>query len=381
MLPQSSKVSYPGPSGIHPYRAAKPPRNLPTLLAILAACAFPLRSEEVPAWLQEKPWIDSVLVSGLDRMYRADYAGADSLFTNHLVRRSLVQGYFQGLNHFQRFNDLGDMSSLQAAESLWTAVADSRIRNSDSRSPVASANIDLYLGLSTLQLSYVASIRGSGVKSARLGRKAASQLRPLAGKAEADAALALYDYYKATLLKGLSWVPFVEADAASPLARLEASVPKSRYLAEVLQTSLLWLYYDARRFEEGLRRIEAFLSRYPDHRTARAMRADFLYRRALARRALAQKKGLPDTLDLFAARDIQESLRKEYEIRLETCPSPKCIPLGYLASVGNLVKIYGKLGQPDLRRKYATIWSSPKFRPFLSWMPGSLKREVDAETK
>jgi hypothetical protein len=309
-------------------------------------------------------------------MYRADYAGADSIYANHLVRGTLMQGYFRGLNHFNRFNDLGDASSLQAAESLWTAVAESRDRNRSSRNPAATVNIDLYRGLSTLQLSYVANIRGKGIRSATLGRKAASLLEPLAGTAEAAAALALYDYYKAALFKGLDWMPFVKAETAGPLKRLEESVPKSRYLAEVLQTSLLWLYYDAGRYDEGLSRIDAFLSRYPQNRTGRAMRADFLYRRALAR-----NPGLRDTADLVAARDIHEALRKDYEGRLATCPPPGCLPIGYLSSVGNLVKISGKLGRPDLRRKYATIWSSPQFEPYLSWMPGSLRREVDAESK
>lgn len=234
----------------------------------------------------------------------------------------------------------------------------------------------LYRGLSTLQLSYAANLRGERLRALRLGRKAAGQLEPLQDFAEAGAALALYDYYKAALLKGVDWLPFVEADPEGAMRRLESAVSRSRYLREALQTSLIWLYYDARRLEDGMALIDGFLSRYPANRTYRQIRGDFLFRRAAF---------TPDSTsarkDLVRALDIHDSLLAEYSGLLESCPPPECIPLGYLSAVGNQVKLHARLGRPDLRRKYIGIWSSSKFAPYLSWLPGSLRREVDAQSK
>lgn len=292
------------------------------------------------------------------RVHAMDHAGADSLFAG-LPVGSPGRAYFRGLALFHRFHDLGDSSALFRAESLWSALS----RNPPSGNSPDPVNIALYRGLSTLQLSYVASLVGSGVRAAHLGRKAALQLRPLEARAEAAAALALYAYYKAALLKGVDWLPFVKADAQGPLRRLEKAVERSRYLRETLQTSLLWLYYDAGRFGDGLKIIDAFLYRYPENRTWRQMLADFHFRMG----------NLPE------ARAIHEDLLEEYQDRMDACPPPRCLPLGYLASVGNLAKIHGKSGEADLRRKYVAIWSSSRFEPYLTWMPGSLRREVDAQ--
>lgn len=294
------------------------------------------------------------------RVHAMDYAGADSAFSS-LPVDAPGRAYFRGLALFHRFHDLGDSSALFRAEALWTTSS----RNPAARNSPDSVNIALYRGLSTLQLSYVASLTGSGVRAAHLGRKAAVQLKPLESKAEAAAALALYDYYKAALLKGVAWLPFVKADAQAPLRRLEAAVDQSRYLRETLQTSLLWLYYDAGRFDDGLRRIDAFLSLHPGNRTWRQVRADFLFRKG----------------NLAEARAIHEALLEEYTALKTACPPPHCLPLGFLASVGNLAKIHGKSGNADLRRKYVAIWSSPSNAPYLRWMPGSLKREVEAQGK
>jgi hypothetical protein len=371
--PQSSKVSFPGPATIHPNpsrgAAHAVLRSARTAsLAVLAslAPAWPAAAAPPGKATVTRPCLydsasDPILLAGMSRVHAMDYAGADSAFSS-LPAGSPGRAYFRGLALFHRFHDRGDTAALFRAESLWTEVS-RRAASRDATDPVDTAvNIDLYRGLSTLQLSYVASIVGSGVRAAHLGRKAAQQLRPQEAKAEAAAALALYDYYKAALLKGVAWLPFVKADAGAPLRRLEAAVEASRYLRETLETSLLWLYYDAGRYEEGLRRVDAFLSRHPGNRTWRQMRADFLFRRG----------------DLAEARALHESLLEEYSGLMEQCPPPRCLPLGYLSSVGNLAKIHGKTGSAELRRKYVALWSSSRFSPYLSWMPGSLRREVDA---
>lgn len=341
------------------------------MLALLAS-AIQAPAAPAPAWLHEpEPARDSAVLAGIGRMLDAEYGAADSAFTAGLPAASPAQAYFRGLNLFYRFNDLGDTASLSRAESLWTAAADRGSRNLRSRNPSDTVNIALYRGLSTLQLSYVASLTRRGTQSARLGLRAAGQLKPSRGKAEADAALALFDYYKATLLRGVDWLPFVKADAEGPLRRLEESVPRSRYLRDILQASLLWLYYDTGRHDRGLVLIDAFLARHPGNRIYRQMRADFLFRRS--------GPGIPGgPSDLAGALAVHEGLLREYEGFLTACPPPACLPLGYLSSVGNLAKIHGKLGNAEALRKYLGIWSSPRFSAFSGWLPASLRKEVEA---
>lgn len=304
-----------------------------------------------------EPALDTILLAALDRMYRMDYAGADSLLAT--LPAGPARSYFQGIALINRFDDLGDTAALFRAEALWEGVY---------RSTDAPGNPDagttgpafLYRGLSAMQLSYVAGLTGSAIRSAHLARKAVAILRPGARFAEAEAALALYDYYKADLLKGVEWMPFVAADRTAPLRRLETAIPRSRYLREVLHTSLLWLYYDAGRYGDGLRPIEAFLARYPGNRFYRKIQADFLFR-----------KGALDS-----ALGLQEGLAREYLGLRKICPSPACLPIGYLSSVGNLAKIHSSQKHPEsLKRRLAT-WNSPEHGGTMKWLPGSLKREV-----
>jgi hypothetical protein len=332
-----------------------------------------LLNPDRPGCLLE-PAGDAGLLAALDRMYRMEYDAADSAFAAALPKGSPGRDYFRGLNLLHRFVDRGDAWALSRAESLWSAV--SGTRPPASREGSSSPTAHLYRGLSTLQLSYVANLRGERLRALRLGRKAAGQLEPLRELAEAGAALALYDYYKAALLKGVDWLPFVEADPEGAMRRLESAVSRSRYLREALQTSLIWLYYDARRLEEGMALIDGFLARYPANRTYRQIRGDFLFRRAMFSRDSSAAR-----MDLVRALDIHDSLLAEYGRLLGSCPPPGCIPIGYLSAVGNQVKLHARLGHPDLLRKHIGIWSSSKFAPYLSWVPGSLRREVDAQSK
>lgn len=305
-----------------------------------------------------EPALDAVLLQAMDRLYLMDYKAADSLLSG--LPPGPARDYFRGLVELNRFGDLGDTSALTRAGSIWENL--DRMHADTESGSVKNPAYTLYRGLSVLQLSYIASVTGSPVRSARLGRKAVGLLRPHARNAEAAAALALYEYYKASLLKGVAWMPFIEADKSEPLRRLESAIPRSRYLGEILQTSLLWLYYDAGRYGEGLERIDAFLLRYPRNRPYRQIRADFLYRQGA----------------LDSARAIHEALLREYQDLAGDCPIPSCLPIGYLASVGNLAKIHATANRPELLRKHVEIWRSSQYEDILKWMPASLVREVSA---
>jgi hypothetical protein len=163
----------------------------------------------------------------------------------------------------------------------------------------------------------------------------------------------------------VDWVPFVKADRDGPLGKLESAIPRSRYLQDILQTTLLWLYYDRGKYDLGLARINAFLVRYPQNRLYRQIKADFLFRKG----------------DIPLARSIHEALRQEYLGLNRTYPSPAYLPIGYLSSVGNLAKIYASQKQPELLGSQLAIWRKPESEKVMDWIPASLKREVKSLKK
>ena len=345
------------------------------LLLTLALLSETTASDSRPIALQPliEPRYDSLILRALDQMSRGAYASADSLLLS--LPDIPARAYFHGLALATRCNDLGDTAALTAASREWERI---EAAGEISGSPFANdPHLGLYRGLSELQLSYVASVRGGRIRAARLGRKAVKTLEPFAAYAEAEAALALYDYYKAQLLQGVSWIPFVNPDRAGPLRRLEAAIPRSHYLADILETSLLWIYYDAGRYDDGLAPIRRYLARYPGNRPARQMLADFLFRRRAP------------SGDLDSALIIHSALAREYQALEPAYPPPAYLPVGYLCSVGNLAKIYAALppsktapnsspkAHSDALRRQLAIWYSPRYSGIISWLPASLTREVE----
>lgn len=340
------------------------------LLAALSAHAAPAPadparpgSDLVPL---SEPAHDSLILAALDMQYRGAYASADSLLRR--LPDIPARGYFRGLALAGRFNDLGDTAALAAAEAEWERI--DRAGDEPASPLAADPRYGLYRGLAELQASYVASLRGGRLKAARLGRRAAKRLEAYPHVAEAEAALALYDYYKAELLKGIDWIPFVKADRAGPLRRLEAAVPRTRYLHATLLASLLWIYYDAGRYPEGLAPIRGFLARYPGNRVWRQMLADFHFRGA------PSGAGSLDT-----ALALHLALADEYRKLAAAYPPPAYLPLGYLCSVGNLAKIYAARKQADSVERELGIWYAPAYAGLDRWLPASLVREVSAIRK
>ena len=163
-------------------------------------------------------------------------------------------------------------------------------------------------------------------------------------------------------------MPFVSADKDGPLRALAESAPHSRYLADLLATSLLWIHYDAGRYEAGLPALQTFLARYPQNRAYRAMLADFRFRQG----------------KLDSALGIHLALITEYQALGAQFPPPAYLPIGYLCSVGNLAKIYSAQKRPDLLERQLAIWNSPRYVGTVGireWLPPSLVREVGALKK
>ncbi|MEO6094281.1 MAG: hypothetical protein ABIQ80_00900 [Fibrobacteria bacterium] len=319
------------------------------------------RSGAPPLYLSE-PAYDGEILALIDKVYRADYGAADSIAAR--LPDGPARSYFRGLVGINRFNDLGDTAALFAADRSWERLD----RAGDSTASVMNRhpNYPLYRGLAELQMSYVANLTGGRIHSALLGRRAVKLLSPMDQFAEAKCALALYDYYKAQLLEGVDWLPFVaKADREKPLQALETAIPQSRYLQEILRTSLIWIYYDLGRYDQGQRHIEAFLARYPGNRPYRAMLADFRFRQG----------------DVDSAGRIHDRLAAEYRSLQADYPAPFYLPLGYLSSVGNLAKISARRKQAEPLKAQLAIWYSPRHGGMMRWLPSSLRREVDSLKK
>lgn len=298
----------------------------------------------------------------MQSVYAAEYDSADAILS--ALPDGPARAYFGGLVGINRFNDLGDTAALTAAEIRWDRL--DRAGDSASSPMRRDPNYPLYRGLAQLQSSYVANLRGGRIRSALLGRKAVKTLGPLHRFAEAKAALALYDYYKAEIMEGVDWIPFVsKADRERPLRILAEAIPRSRYLNVVLHTSLIWIYYDLGRYPQGVGPIDAFLAAHPRNRPYRAMLADFRYRQG----------------DLDSAQRIHEALAAEY-LGMGRNPSvPGRLPLGYLSSVGNLAKISASRKRKDDLERHLAVWHSAEYGGIMKWLPASLRREVDSLKK
>lgn len=309
-----------------------------------------------------EPIHDQAILSALEGIYAAEYTGADSILSS--LPDSPARAYFLGLVGINRFNDLGDTAALASAESLWDRL--DRAGDSAASTVRRDPNYPLYRGLAQLQSGYVANLRGGRIRSALLGRKAVKALTPLHRFAEAKAALALYDYYKAEILDGVDWLPFVsKADRERPLRVLADAIPRSRYLKAVLHTSLIWIYYDLERYPQGVKPIDEFLVRHPRNRLYRAMLADFRYRQG----------------DLDSAERLHQALMAEYLEIDKRHPLPGRLPLGYLSSVGNLAKISASRQRKNELERHLAVWNSPEYGGMMKWLPASLRREVDSLKK
>lgn len=309
---------------------------------------------------------DSQIIHVIESVNRMNYSEADSVLKS--IPISTTRIYFQGLVDLSRFNDLGDTAALWRAEGSWQKLIqgqDSLLQLKHHSKKLDEINNGIFLGLSELQLSYIDNLKGEKLRSTRMGMKAISHLKLFPGIAEAIAAIALYNYYKADLLKGVNWVPFVHVDTLGPISQLETAIHHSRYLKNVFETSLLWLYYDQKKYAEGLIRINHFLDLYPQNRLYRQMKADFLFREG----------------DSKNAKEIHESLYAEYARLKSASATVNFIPIGYLSSLGNLIKINHAENQTKLMSEQLLIWNSPEAQKNMSWLPKSLKKEVEMLNK
>jgi len=223
-----------------------------------------------------------------------------------------------------------------------------------------SISLRLYRGLGTLQLSYIASLRGAAFRSASLALTARNQFLPVTGRAESDAGLALFDYYRENALEKIRFLPFVNPNTNPPLKQLKAAANQSRYLRDGLLVSAFWIHVDRKEMDSAIHIADDFLLRHPRNRLARQMRGSALFRGG--RLAEAKKE--------------YETLLSEYKALKDSLPS-SCLPLGYFCCVGNLARINAGLGLQTEAKFLLTEWQKARRSNLDPWLPASLKKDLE----
>lgn len=318
-----------------------------------AALTFALPSRTVAATLFN-PQYDAPLLAAMQQTFGMQYGKADSIVAR-LPRDIPEQPYFSGLACMTRFQDLGDTSALRRAENFWM-----RLINNDPPQTfhADSAQLQLYRGLASLQLSYLASLRGSNLRAASLALSGRSLFLASHDWAEAEAGLALFDYYREHALEKIRFIPFFHPDSDPPLQHLEAAAEKSRYLRDGLRVSVFWIHVDRNETDSALGISDDFLKRFPENRLMRQMRGSALYRGGR----------------LAEARKVYEDLLPEYAALKNSLPNFP--PLGYACCVGNLARIYAGLGMKAESASKLAEWRNLSRFGLEPWLPSSLKKEL-----
>ena len=214
-------------------------------------------------------------MAAMEHAFRMEYAAAESSLTQ-IPNDIAARPYFMGLSCLTRFQDLGDTAALRRAEIFWDRLSPHHASSEHFKED--SIQLRLVRGMAALQLSYISSLRGSSLRSASLALTARGQLIPVAGQAEADAGLALFDYYRERALEKIRFLPFVNPNAEVPLRQLKTAANHSRYLRDGLLVSAFWIHIDRKEIDSALHIADDFLRRYPRNRLARQMRGSALFR-------------------------------------------------------------------------------------------------------
>jgi tetratricopeptide (TPR) repeat protein len=298
-----------------------------------------------------EPRHDSTILAAMDQIFRMDYAAAD-IALKRIPDNAAAKPYFSGIVCMNRFQDLGDTSALQRAEFFWTQL---NAEKSGAFPNENGARLDTYHGLALMQLSYISSLRGERFHSAKLAFSAHSQFDG-SNMAEARAGAALFEYYRGRLL---SSIPLVEPNLNVPMQRLQVAADSSRYLRDLLRSSLFWMRVDHGEADSALRIPDEFLKRYPRNRLARQMRGSGLFRAG----------------KLSEARLIYEELLQEYA--LLNLSTSKNLPLGYYKAAGNLARIYSGLGLKHEASAKLALWQKALDSGLSPWLPATLKRDLE----
>jgi tetratricopeptide (TPR) repeat protein len=173
----------------------------------------------------------------------------------------------KGIAFVSRYDDLGDTLDLDSA---LFALEKCKAR-------------DLWEPLRRYEIGLINSILGNTIKSIRETREAAlifAEKEDMNSKAF----YAIYGYYAEMLT---NWLPFVESKKEIYLANLKTGFEHSRLFSPVFGNTLIWMFYDNKKYNSALNVVNSLLMRYPNHPVILQTKADMLYRTGRTQEAIS----------------------------------------------------------------------------------------------
>jgi len=204
--------------------------------------------------------------SVLEHIYKTEYAGALSEISKTQANDSSVC-VLKGIAYVSRFDDLGDTLDLDSALS----VLEKCKTNS------------LWEPLRRYEIGLVNSILGNTIKSVRETRNAALIFSERSD-IDSKAFYAIYAYYAETLT---SWLPFVESKKDLYLEDLKKGFESSKHFSPVFGNTLIWIFYDNKKYSSALNIVNSLLLRYPGHPVILQTKADMLFKLGRVEEAVA----------------------------------------------------------------------------------------------
>ncbi len=193
----------------------------------------------------------------LEYAYKAEYGKAFSEISN-LPKEDPSICVLKGVVLFSRFDDLGDTLDLDSALSI--------LKKCQTNS--------FWEPLRRFEIGFINHKLGNNLKSFSDTKDAAKDLA-LRSDLDSKAFYAIYGYYIETLT---DWIPFVRSKRDSYLADLKTGFEKSKMYAPIFGTSLIWILYKEKKYDQALNLTNAMLERYPEHPVILQMKADMLFK-------------------------------------------------------------------------------------------------------
>jgi tetratricopeptide (TPR) repeat protein len=257
----------------------------------------------------------------LQHIYKTEYSKAFAEISN-IPKEDSSACVLKGIAFVSRFDDLGDTLDLDSA---LLALEKCKAR-------------DLWEPLRRYEIGLINSILGNTIKGIRETRDAAlifEQKEDMNSKAF----YAIYGYYAEMLT---NWLPFVESKKEIYLADLKKGFEHSRLFSPIFGNTLIWMFYDNKKYASALNVVNYLLERYPKHPVISQTKADMLFRMKHAQEAISIYK---ESEALYAKR-APNSIR-------------------YWCAVANLAKM---TDEPVWKEKL----KSREYRLIKHWMPSGI---------
>ncbi len=246
---------------------------------------------------------------------------------------------FTAILYMNAFDDLGDTNTLYSADSILSLS-----QFSFEQQKHQTQNDLFWYNMVLLQRAIILQFHGNSVRSALQIRSASKSLKELTSLSDAQAFAAVYDYY---IENTFSWVPFNDSKQAIP--PIQYSSLHSRWFKQYFVTTLSWIYYEEKRFDDALNTIGHYLTAHPNNRVSLQTKADLLF-----------AKG--ETL-------LAETIYLE-SLKTYTLVAPGSVR--YLCAIGTLALIQKKKNNTKLLSYYTNLLTTSKNKPMHKWLPPSL---------